>query len=233
MVGQQLLHHFSTKAEGLEDVLNEHGLKKTPTFSPVTSKLPPDLRKFELKRNFSSSLAENAFLGITNIYWGCQTGNLYPMLQQSVQHTQTPYTSNLNWQNTAVVSIHGASSKTTNLWKRKKKKIKVYPHLCFLANDAKKQHFCVSVCFSSLAQTSQERKWFIKHLKTPLLLVSSHRGRTCTYTQCVGFSLEPANEALQPVQNGARTRSHTLFGEYMDIKENTTHEAYHRKKARL
>lgn len=57
MVGQQLLHHFSTKAEGLEDVLNEHGLKKTPTFpptfSPVTSKLPPDLRKF---------------LGITNIY---------------------------------------------------------------------------------------------------------------------------------------------------------------------
>lgn len=68
MVGQQLLHHFSTKAEGLEDVLNEHGLKKTPTFSPVTSKLPPDLRKFELKRNFSSSLAENAFLGITNIY---------------------------------------------------------------------------------------------------------------------------------------------------------------------
>lgn len=128
MVGQQLLHHFSTKAEGLEDVLNEHGLKKTPTFpptfSPVTSKLPPDLRKFELKRNFSSSLAENAFLGITNIYWGCQTGNLYPMLQQSVQHTQTPYTSNLNWQNTAVVSIHGASSKTTNLWKRKKKKSK-------------------------------------------------------------------------------------------------------------
>lgn len=72
MVEQQLLHHFSTKAEGLEDVLNEHGLKKTPTFpptfSPVTSKLPPDLRKFELKRNFSSSLAENAFLGITNIY---------------------------------------------------------------------------------------------------------------------------------------------------------------------
>lgn len=65
-VTAEVLHHFSTKAEGLEDVLNEHGLKKTPTFpptfSPVTSKLPPDLRKFELKRNFSSSLAENAFL---------------------------------------------------------------------------------------------------------------------------------------------------------------------------
>lgn len=167
------------------------------------------------------------FCGITNIYWGCQTGNLYPMLQQSVQHTQTPYTSNLNWQNTAVVSIHGASSKTTDLWKRKKKS--KFTLIYVSKQMMQKNSIFVCVCFPSLAQTSQERKWFIKHLKTPLLLVSSHRGRTCTYTQCVGFSLEPANEALQPVQNGARTRSHTLFGEYMDIKENTTHEAYHRK----
>lgn len=45
-VTAEVLHHFSTKAEGLEDVLNEHALKKTPTFSrtfsPLTSKLPPD-----------------------------------------------------------------------------------------------------------------------------------------------------------------------------------------------
>lgn len=111
----------------------------------------------------------------------------------------------------------------------KEKKNLSLPSFMFPCKWCKKNSIFVCVCFPSLAQTSQERKWFIKHLKTPLLLVSSHRGRTCTYTQCVGFSLEPANEALQPVQNGARTRSHTLFGEYMDIKENTTHEAYHRK----
>lgn len=191
MVGQQLLHHFSTKAEGLEDVLNEHGLKKTPTFpptfSPVTSKLPPDLRKFELKRNFSSSLAENAFLGITNIYWGCQTGNLYPMLQQSVQHTQTPYTSNLNWQNTAVVSIHGASSKTTNLWKRKKKNLSL-PSFMFPCKWCKKTAFlCVCLFFFSGTNQPGEKMIYKTFKDTFAASVITQRQNMYIHTVCRVF----------------------------------------------
>lgn len=89
------------------------------------------------------------FCGITNIYWGCQTGNLYTMLQQSVQHTQTPYTSNLNWQNTAVVSIHGASSKTTDLWKRKKKAPKFTLIYVSLQMMQKTAFLCVCLFFFS------------------------------------------------------------------------------------
>lgn len=85
-------------------------------------------------------------------------------------------------------------------------------------------------------QPARREKMIYKTFKDTFaasVITHRHTEHVHTYIQSVGFSLEPANEALQPVQNGARTRSHTLFGEYMDIKENTTHEAYHRKEARL
>lgn len=97
---------------------------------------------------------------------------------------------------------------------------KVPPRLCVLTKDAKTSAFFV---FPSLAQSSQRGreeayKTFRDTTTSTVKCRHTHTDTwTCKYTQC-GFSLGPANEALQPVQKDnqcTQTHSHSQFGGYM------------------